>query len=75
MTALRTDLLASLRGTPDAVDFAGSIADARCALKRIEDHAFAAAAYGNECGEGTNARIEAVALGLAQLVLARRARA
>jgi hypothetical protein len=66
-------LNASANGAPDAIDFAGRVADATTALGRIRDDAFAANAYGRECGETMNLRIEAVAAGLLQMVHARRA--
>ena len=66
---------ASRRGSPDDIQFAGGIGELRCALQRIEADAFASIAYGPGPGEGTNAQLNAVALGIAQLVLARQARA
>ncbi len=60
MTALRTDLLASLRGTPDEIDFAGSIDELAFSLKTIARRIRSAQANGNHPGKGTLRRIDAV---------------
>ncbi len=68
MTALRTDLLASLRSSPDEIDFAGSIDELAFSLKTIARRIRSAQANGARPGKGTLRWIDAVhrRLGLTQ---------
>jgi hypothetical protein len=72
MTALRTDLLASLRAAPDEIDFAGSIDELAVSLKSIARRIRSAQANGARPGKGTLRRIDAVTRRLGQSTAAYR---